>query len=209
MDVQQKEGYLKSSTINFVLETPIPLESYRSIKYQNNINNRKIEMFFISSLLQGATIDLDWKSYAIGSTSTILIMPITYNTANMLTHTSNRLLVGLLPPILTSILVPSTTASISTHYGKQWIHHTDENFEIKNWGKTVGIQTLWFTTAAIGKMDINQRGNRLLYTSVNALLLPLPTLLSSNQKQSQGKWHFGVTPQYNGTMISGGYYGTF
>lgn len=166
-------------------------------------------MFFFSSLLLNTNIDFDWKSYAIGSASTILVMPITYKTADKLTHTSNRLVVGLLPPILTSIFVPATTTSLSTHYGKQWVNQTNQQFDTKAWGQTIGLQTTLFTIATIGKMDINQRNNRLLYTSINALLLPLPTLFSSPQKTTQRKWHLQISPQYNGTLISGGYYGTF
>ena len=116
---------------------------------------------------------------------------------------------GLLPPIVTGIFLPSTTASLSTHYGRQWIHQTNQSIELNTWGQTVGLQTVLFTSAALGKMDINQKGNRLLYTSINALLLPLPTLLSSSTKSSQAKWHFGITPQNNGRQIYGGYYGTF
>lgn len=166
-------------------------------------------MFFFSSLLLNKTIDLDWKSYAIGSVSTALVMPITYNTANKLTHNSNRLVVGLLPPILTGIFVPATTASLSTHYGRQWIHQTDQQFDPKVWGQTVGLQTTLFATAAVVKMDINQKSNRLLYTSINALLLPLPTLFSSPEKMSQRKWHLGISAEDNGALVFGGYYGTF
>ena len=167
-------------------------------------------MYIFFSLLQNAQASFDWKTYAIGVASTTISMPITYRTADTLTKSSNRLVVGLLPPLLTGILVPSTAASMGTHYGENYLNKTNNDYDWGMWGKTVGLQTIIFTGAAAGKMDISQTSNRLLYTSINALLLPLPTLfLSDASGLKQSKWHFDLSPTNDGPLVSGGYYGTF
>ena len=162
-----------------------------------------------ATLLQNAKAEFDIKSYAVGVTSTAISMPITYRIADGLTKSSNRLVVGLLPPLLTGILLPPTVASMSVHYGGNYLNNSNSEFNIGIWGQTVGLQTAIFTSAAIGKMDINQTSNRMLYTSINAFLLPLPMLLSQNNDKEQARWELSIQPTTNGTFLSGGYYGTF
>ncbi len=167
-------------------------------------------MFLLyATLLPNAQAEFDIKSYAIGVTSTAVSMPITYKIANGLTKTSNRLVVGLLPPLLTGVLLPPTVASMSVHYGGNYLNNNSSEFNIGIWGQTVGLQTAIFTSAAFGKMDINQTSNRMLYTSINALLLPLPSLLSQGNGNKQARWDLSIQPTANGTLLSGGYYGTF
>ena len=167
-------------------------------------------MFLLyATLLQNAKAEFDIKSYAIGVTSTAVSMPLTYRIVNGLTKTSNRLVVGLLPPLLTGILLPPTVASMSVHYGGNYLNNRSSEFDIGIWGQTVGLQATMFTGAAFGKMDINETSNRMLYTSINALLLPLPMLLSQNNDKKQARWELSIQPTTNGTFLSGGYYGTF
>jgi len=162
-----------------------------------------------ATLIQNAKAEFDIKSYTVGVTSTAISMPITYRIADGLTKSSSRLVVGLLPPLLTGILIPPTVASMSVHYGRNYLNNSNSEFDIGFWGQTVGLQAAIFTSAAIGKMDINQTSNRMLYTSINALLLPLPTLLSQEDVNKQTRWELSIQPTTNGTFLSGGYYGTF
>ena len=136
-------------------------------------------------------------------------MPITYRIANGLTKTSNRLVLGLLPPLLTGVLLPPTVTTMGMHYGENYLNKSSSEFDKAMWGRTVGLQTAIFTSAAFGKMDINQTSNRMLYTSINALLLPLPTLLLQGNDNKQARWDFSIQPTTKGTFLSGGYYGTF
>ena len=171
-------------------------------------------MIAIIALINNAHADFDWKNYAIGVGATALTMPITYKTANRLTHTSNKLIPGLIPPLLTGILLPPTFSSISTHYGNNFFNKTNTPIDVSTWGQTVGVNTILFTGAALGKMDITQTSNRLLYSTLSALILPLPTLFYSEnkgvKKQNSINFRFQLAPTKNGNMLSGGYcYGTF
>ena len=162
-----------------------------------------------ATLLQSAQAEFDIKSYAVGAVSTAISMPITYKIANGLTRSSNRLVVGLLPPLLAGVLLPSTVASVSVHYGRNYLNNSNSRFDIGIWGQTVGLQTTIFTGAAFGKMDTNETSNRVLYTSINTLLLPLPMLLSQGNDKKQVRWDLSIQPTAKGTFLSGGYYGTF
>ena len=167
-------------------------------------------MFLLyATLLPNAKADFDIKSYAIGVTTAAISMPITYRTANRLTKTSNRLVLGLLPPLLTGVLLPPTVTAMGMHYGESYLNSTNSEFDVGIWGRTVGLQTAIFTGAAVSKMDINQTSNRILYTSINALLLPLPTLLSQGSQNRQARWNFSIQPTAKGALLSGGYCGTF
>ena len=136
-------------------------------------------------------------------------MPITYRIANGLTKTSNRLVLGLLPPLLTGVLLPPTVTTMGMHYGENYLNKSSSEFDVGIWGRTVGLQTAIFTGAAVSRMDINQTSNRILYTSINALLLPLPTLLLPRNDNKRARWDFSIQPTENGNFVSGGYYGTF
>ena len=57
-----------------------------------------------------------WAGYWKSVMSTAAVMPVTYVLADTLKSSSNQLVLGLLPPVLTGVLLPASMASVSSLY---------------------------------------------------------------------------------------------
>ena len=146
-----------------------------------------------------------WKPYLQSVGITAVSMPITYVTGAMLTHTSNQLVAGLLPTVLTSVMIPSSAAYFSEKY-----FLSSMDYHTANWayGSTIGLQVGLYAGGTVLGVSTDNWKDLVVYGVVSALVLPLPTLLSA--RSSGGSISMHVYPTESGQWFwSGGYHGQF
>lgn len=150
--------------------------------------------------------DFSWKAYGIGVGATALSIPISTFGAGLLTKSSNKLVMGMLPPVLCGIVVPSSTAFFSSNWMIAKEGKTLSSPGL-TYGLTTGLGVGLFTTQTVMGVSSDQMTDMLIAGTVNALLLPLPTVLMA--KDSNITTQLSVKPSQDGMVWSGGIYGTF
>ena len=146
-----------------------------------------------------------WKPYLQSVGITAISMPITYVTGAMLTHTSNQLVAGLLPTVLTSVMIPSSAAYFSEKY-----FLSSMDYHTANWayGSTIGLNVGLYAGGTVLGVSTDNWKDLVVYGVVSAVVLPVPTLLSG--KTSSGSISMNVYPTESGQWFwSGGYHGQF
>ena len=162
-------------------------------------------MLMLLSSLAVAESD-SWKVYAKSAAVTAATMPVVYGGAYLLTNGSNRLVLGLLPPVLFGITAPSSAAYFSGKYfAKQQGYVINRPGLV--YGGTVALNTGLYASGTALKISSDQWQDVLLYSIVNAALLPLPTWLSL--KESDMSASLQAIPQDGSWIVSGGLNGSF
>ena len=115
-----------------------------------------------------------------GYTQSVLLtaasMPVTYALAEALTSTSNQLVIGWLPAVLTGVVLPSGVAvGSSTVVANKYGYGFDPSMAL---GQTIGLNVGIFAGGTALGVSTNNWQDKLLYGTVSALLLPIPSWLS-------------------------------
>jgi hypothetical protein len=144
----------------------------------------------------------DWKVYGIGAGCTALSIPVTYLGASLLTSTSNRLVLGLLPPVLWGVMVPSSTAYFSTKFaaGKAGVELSKPGLA---YGATIGSNVGLYAGGTALKVSSDQIGEVVAYGLISAAVLPLPTWLMIKNPNASAA--LSVVPSNDGARWQGGY----
>ena len=139
-------------------------------------------MLWFSILGSAQAEFLDWKHYAQCAAATAVSMPVTYAMGEALTGTSNQLVTGMLPAVISGIVLP---ASVSV--GSASLIADKAGLEMNTgsvFGQTVGVNTgLYVAGTALG-VSTDKWQDRLIYGAVSALLLPLPSMLAMKSPNS-------------------------
>ena len=160
------------------------------------------QLLFACSIEIADARELDWKMYGVGAASTALSMPLTYVGASLLTKTSNKLVTGMLPPVLFGIAVPASSSHFSMkYYGNR--HGYELSRPGLTFGSTVACNTMLFAGGSALGVSRNHFGEVVGYTLISAALLPLPTWLMSKQENSTIS--ISVLPLEGDLFWSGGY----
>ena len=157
-------------------------------------------LLMLSSLLTAQ--ERDWKAYGIGAGCTALSIPVTYVGASLLTTTSNRLVLGLLPPVLWGVMLPATTAHFSTKLATKKSGYNLGKPGLA-YGTTIGSNVGLYATGTALKISSDQIGEVIAYGLISAIVLPLPTWLMSQQPNVSAS--LSVTPTSDGALWQGGY----
>ena len=147
-----------------------------------------------------------WKIYAKSAGVAALSMPVVYGSAYVLTNGSNRLVLGLLPPVLFGITGPSSAAYFSGKYFAKQDGYTVHRPGLV-YGGTVALNTGLYASGTALKVSSDQWQEVVLYSLANAALLPLPMWLSL--KKSDVSANVQVLPQNGTWMVSGGLNASF
>lgn len=143
--------------------------------------------FWLLTVLNAQGASGLWAGYCKSVISTAAIMPVTYVIADTLKSSSNQLVPGLIPPVLTGVLLPASMASASSLYFGG-VHDVDTK------GRFGAIATmnlgLYAGGTAMGLSTQNLR-DALLYGTVSAVLLPIPSWIGV--KPSQGVMSMWMT----------------
>ena len=139
-------------------------------------------MLWVSMLGSAQAEFLDWKQYAQCAAATAVTMPVTYAMGEALTGTSNQLVSGMLPAVISGIVLP---ASISVGSAALIADKSGLEMDIGTvFGQTVGLNAgVYAIGTAVGVSTANWQ-DRLIYGAVSALLLPLPSMLSMKAPNS-------------------------
>lgn len=150
--------------------------------------------------------NFSWKSYGVGVGATAISVPIATVGASFLTKSSNQLVMGMLPPVLCGIFVPSTTAFVSSRW---MLQREGKELRSSGWayGATAGLGIGLFATQTAAGVSSDQLPELLVAGALNAFLLPLPTILMA--KETKITTQLSVTPSQAGMVWSGGMHGHF
>ena len=132
-------------------------------------------MLWIGMLTTVEAQRLDWKYYAQCVAATATVMPMTYAMGEALTGTSNRLVSGMLPAVISGVLLP---ASVSVGTASLIADKRGMDLDTGTvFGQTVGLNTgLYVGGTALG-VSTDKWQERFIYGAVSALLLPLPSMM--------------------------------
>lgn len=124
----------------------------------------------------------DWKLYAQSVAATAVSMPVTYAMGEALTGTSNQLVSGMLPAVLTGIVLP---ASVSVGSASLIADKAGLEMNVGSvYGQTVGLNTGIYATGTALGMSTDKWQDRLIYGAMSALLLPLPSMFAMKSPNS-------------------------
>ena len=133
---------------------------------------------------------LEWKYYAQCAVATAAVMPMTYAMGEALTGTSNQLVSGMLPAVISGIVIPAsvsvgTASLIAEKVGMELDAGTA-------FGQTVGLNTGLYVGGTAFGVSTDKWQDRLIYGAVSALLLPLPSMLTMKSPNTTAS--LSVTP---------------
>lgn len=124
----------------------------------------------------------DWTQYAQCAAATAVAMPVTYAMGEALTGTSNQLVSGMLPAVLTGIVLP---ASVSVGSAALIANKADMEMNVGTvFGQTVGLNTGVYAVGTALGVSTDKWQDRLIYGAVSAVLLPLPSMLAMKSPNS-------------------------
>jgi hypothetical protein len=117
-----------------------------------------------------------------GYTQTVVLtaasMPVTFALGEALTSTSNQLVPGLLPAVLTGVVLPAgVVVGASTVMANKYGYEFDSS---KALGQTIGLNVGVYAGGTALGVSTNNWQDKLLYGAVSALLLPIPSWVSMN-----------------------------
>ena len=139
-------------------------------------------MLWVSMLGNAQAEFPDWIHYAHCAAATAVTMPVTYAMGEALTGTSNQLVSGMLPAVISGIVLP---ASVSVGSASLIADKAGLEMDIGTvFGQTVGLNAGIYATGTAVGVSTAQWQDRLLYGTVSALLLPLPSMLSMKSPNS-------------------------
>ena len=139
-------------------------------------------MLWISMLGTAQAERLDWREYAHCAAATAVAMPVTFAMGEALTGTSNQLVFGMLPAVVTGVVLP---ASVSVGTASLMAKKSGQDFEVGNaFGYTVGLNTGIYAGGTALGISSGKWKDRLIYGAVTAVLLPLPSILSMKDPNS-------------------------
>ena len=96
--------------------------------------------------------------------------------SDALTGTSNQLVPGMLPPVLTGVLLPASMASISSQY----FGGVNDVKTHSRFGTTALINLGLYTGGSSMGISTNDLRDAILFGGISAVLLPIPSWLGSN-----------------------------
>ena len=119
------------------------------------------------------------RGYTQSVVLTAASMPVTFALGEALTSTSNQLVCGLLPAVLTGVVLPAgVVVGSSTVMANKYGYEFDSS---KALGQTIGLNTVIYASGtAIGVSTSNWQ-EKVLYGTVSALLLPIPSWITMNR----------------------------
>lgn len=135
-----------------------------------------------------------WAGYWKSVMSTAAVMPVTYVLADTLKSSSNQLVLGLLPPVLTGVLLPASMASASSLYFGG-VHDVDTK---SRFGTIVTMNLGLYSGATAMGVSTQSLQDAALYGAVSAILLPIPSWIGV--KPSNGSVSVWVAPDENETL---------
>jgi len=105
-------------------------------------------------------------------------MPVTFALGEALTSTSNQLVIGLLPAVLTGVVLPAgVVVGSSTVMANKYGYDYDSS---KALGQTIGLNAAIYSSGTALGVSTSNWQDKLLYGTVSALLLPIPSWVSMN-----------------------------
>ena len=105
-------------------------------------------------------------------------MPVTFALGEALTSTSNQLVIGLLPAVLTGVVLPAgVVVGSSTVMANKYGYDYDSS---KVLGQTIGLNAAIYSSGTALGVSTSNWQDKLLYGTVSALLLPIPSWVSMN-----------------------------
>ena len=139
-------------------------------------------MLWISMLGSAQAEFPGWTQYAQCAAATAVAMPVTYALGEALTGTSNQLVPGMLPAVISGIVVP---ASISVGSASLLANKSGMELDTSSvFGQTVGLNAGVYAAGTALGVSTDKWQDRLIYGAVSALLLPLPSMLSMKSPNS-------------------------
>jgi hypothetical protein len=140
-------------------------------------------MLLFGSILGLAKAEsITWVDYAECVAATAVAMPVTYALGETLTGTSNQLVSGMLPAVLTGIVLPSSVA-----VGSASLISTKRGMELDSsavFGQTIGLNVGVYTAGTVMGISTDLWQDRFVYGALSALLLPLPSMISMRSPNS-------------------------
>jgi len=105
-------------------------------------------------------------------------MPVTFALGEALTSTSNQLVIGLLPAVLSGVVLPAgVVVGSSTVMANKYGYEYDSS---KALGQTIGLNAAIYSSGTALGVSTSSWQDKLLYGTVSALLLPIPSWVSMN-----------------------------
>ena len=139
-------------------------------------------MLWISMLGSAQAEFPGWTQYAQCVAATAVAMPATYAMGEALTGTSNQLVPGMLPAVISGIVLP---ASISVGSASLIANKSDMEMDTGSaFGQTVGLNAGVYAAGTALGVSTDKWQDRLIYGAVSALLLPLPSMLAMKSPNS-------------------------
>ena len=147
-----------------------------------------------------------WTIYAKSAALTMVSTPVAVLGSEVLTHGSNHLVSGLLPPVLFGVAIPSSSA----YFSSEWLLADAgqvRSFSGWRFSQTLlmGVGTYASGTALGWSSDSWQ--DMFMYSALNGLLLPLPNLLQKPESTVSYNLHF--QPSDQGVSFTGGLHAVF
>jgi len=135
-----------------------------------------------------------WAGYSKSVISTAAVMPITYVLADVFKSSSNQLIPGLLPPVLTGVLLPASMASASSLYFGG-VHNLDTK---GRFGTVATLNLGLYSGGTAMGLSTQNLQEAVLYGAISAILLPIPSWVGA--KSSNASVSVWMTPEEQQTL---------
>ena len=117
-----------------------------------------------------------YKAYAQAVAVTAAAMPVTYAVGEALTGTSNQLVSGMLPAVISGVVIPSSVAvGTSSIIAQTYDMDLDTGAAF---GQTVGLNVGLYAGGTAMGVSTDDIKDRLIFGAVSALLLPIPSMIA-------------------------------
>ena len=139
-----------------------------------------------------------WTDYAQAVAATAAVMPVTYAVGEALTGTSNQLLSGMLPAVISGVVLPSAVA-----VGTSSIVADKRGVSLDTgtvFGQTVGLNVGLYAGGTAMGVSTDEIKDRLLFGAVSALLLPIPSMVAMKSPGTTAHLYVAPTETEGWTM---------
>jgi len=132
-----------------------------------------------------------WTDYAQTVVVTAAVMPVTYAVGEALTGTSNQLVSGMLPAVVSGVVLPSavavgTSSIVADKRGASLDASTV-------FGQTVGLNVGLYAGGTAMGVSTDEIKDRLLFGVVSALILPIPSMVAMKSPDTTARLYVAPT----------------